>query len=225
MESKCRRGVVGVFHVQGVAWNFKTNENEVLLNNGESPKRLVSAVKPYDVENLRQTNNEGSFVSFRHRTGDIEVLHTGQDETDVALDHGEWEILTIVPIERISLDYAGSSVSWAPVGLSDMLNSGGALLSSDGLERVPTESIPILLNDAPTLITRASMTSRGPGKFISYCRPAPSHVLLDGKSYDSGKNAAELAFLYDETNGQLSFVLPNEIGSNGSPHSITVLWE
>lgn len=185
-------GVVGAFNVQGVRWNYDTHENEVL---NDSPLPLTAVVKPYDVETLRET--PGPFVAWRHRTSSLEFLPHGESQMKSMLDHRDWEIFTISPVQ------IKDNLMWAPIGLGDMMNSGGGLLSAE----------PI---DQGASLSRAHFVSRGPGRFVAFTNVAPSHVLLEGDKV--------LPFQYDESTGELSFVLPSE-STEGTPHHVAVVWE
>jgi len=196
-------GVVGAFHVQGVAWNLDTHENEVLH---DAPPPLRAVVKAHDVESLRDI--EGSFAVWRHRSGTLDVLRSGDASVEDHLNHREWEIYTIAPVQT---NYNG--VAWAPIGLTDMINSGGALLQVDPLEQITTSNI----EGAPK--TRARLQSRGPGLFVAFCQPGPLRVLID----DSG-DVSDLPFSYDASKAELSFNLPSE-ASERRAHHVTVLWE
>eukprot|EP00591_Stephanopyxis_turris_P007599 CAMPEP_0195514416 /NCGR_PEP_ID=MMETSP0794_2-20130614/5810_1 /TAXON_ID=515487 /ORGANISM="Stephanopyxis turris, Strain CCMP 815" /LENGTH=837 /DNA_ID=CAMNT_0040642659 /DNA_START=337 /DNA_END=2847 /DNA_ORIENTATION=+ len=197
-------GVVGAFHVQGVAWNFVTNENEVV---DAAPVPLTANVKPHDVESLRDIT--GPFAIWRHRSSALEVLPDGNTLTTTSLSHSEWEVFTIVPIQNSD----NNDVAWGPIGLVDMLNSGGAIQQAGELEKVVVSGEE---EDSPT--TSTQFISRGPGRFVSYCQPAPSRVLI---RYGDGNSVGDLLFSHDAPSGELSFILPEE---KGGAHSVTVLW-
>jgi raffinose synthase len=191
-------GVVGAFNVQGVAWNFDTHENDVL---DPSPPRLLAEVKPYDIESLKDM--PGSFVALRHRSSTLDFLPTGNSVVTAPLEHRDWEIVTIVPIQ------VEDNILWAPIGLADMMNAGGALLSAGKLNR-----------DSSTSSMRARFESRGPGRFVAFTNVPPARVLLDNKD-TTGIN---LPFLHDGETGELSITLPSE-SSEGSAHHVTVEWD
>jgi len=190
-------GVVGAFNVQGVAWNFDTNENEVLNGN---PRSVTTEVKPYDIEYLRDTS--GPFVAWRHQSGELEFLEDGNSGLKATLRHRDWEIFTVAPIQ-----ITGHLV-WAPIGLSDMLNSGGALLSPGTLE-------------TGAAATEAKFQSRGPGRFVAFTNTTPSKVFIGG---DEAQPKQEISFAHDNENGELSFNLPNEV-SDSTAHLVTVEWQ
>lgn len=185
-------GVVGAFNVQGVAWNFDTHENEVL---DSSPSSVTTGVKPYDVEYLRDT--PGPFVAWRHRSGTLEFLKDGNCAVKANLKHRDWEIFTMTPIQ------IKKNMMWAPIGLSGMMNSGGAILSAGQLQEV-AEGIS------------AQFVTRGPGRFVAFTNSAPTRVSVEGAEEN-------LLFMYDEESGELSFFLPDE-SHEGAAHHVTVEW-
>ena len=188
-------GVVGAFNVQGVAWNFDTHENEVL---DDSPPAVVANVKAYDIESLK--HHEGPFVAWKHQSGELEFLETGASVSESTLDHRDWEIFTIVPVEMMD-----SRLMWAPIGLVDMMNSGGAIQSTGALERL----------DDGTGGVVARFETRGPGRFVAFTTSPPTRILIDEN--------IDLKFVYNNATGELSFMLPEE-KSEDRPHHITVEW-
>ena len=190
-ENSCG-GVVGAFNVQGTAWNYDRHENEVL---NESPSPVTAIVKPHDVETLR--DSKGPFVAWRQRSKSLEFLPHGDSEMNSRLDHQDWEIFTI------SLVQIDGNLMWGPIGLADMMNSGGGLLSADPVERKGSS-------------TRARLVSRGPGRFVAFTNASPSQIVLEDNRV--------LPFKFNESTGELSFVLPNE-DSEGKAHSVTVQWD
>jgi raffinose synthase len=208
-QNKAGGGVVGAFHVQGVAWNFDSNKNDVL---DASPPPLTASVKPYDVETLR--NHKGPFAVWSHRSSSLEILENGDSTIETPMNHREFEIFTVAPVQT------SDHVSWAPIGLRDMLNSGGALSNAGPLEQALTTTNST--SDGRWRHTNtAGIKTRGPGRFVAYCQPAPSTILIcDG----TRKISSELSFSHDEKTGMLSFYLPNET-EEGRPHELTVVWD
>jgi len=184
-------GVVGAFNVQGVAWNFDTHENEILE---AAPENITTKVKPYDIEHLRGT--AGPFVAWRYRDERLEFLEGGHSSMETTLPHCEWELFTIAPIQ------IKHHIMWAPIGLQDKMNSGGAIVSTGTLEE-----------DANGRIL-TKFQSRGPGTFVAFTNTAPARVLI---------GELNLPFEHDDDTGELTFELPSE-SSEGTPHNISVEW-
>jgi raffinose synthase len=209
-----RGGVVGAFNVQGVAWNFDSHENEVV---DPSPPTITAKVKPYDVETLR--SHFGSFAVWSHRAGKLEILSDGQSDVGPSLGPHEWEVFTIEPIQP------GENVQWAPIGLGDMINSGGAILQVGALEETVTTTNSTfgqdLSNGRWRQTTTAEVTARGPGRFLAYCQPAPSRVLIDWGAIPA---TSRVEFSHDQQSGLLELDLPAE-RNEATPHHITVVWD
>jgi raffinose synthase len=186
-------GVVGAFNVQGVAWNYDRNENEVL---NDSPPRVMAEVKPYDIESLK--DHAGPFIAWKHRSSDLEFLPVGDSVMKIPLEHREFELATIVPVE------ISNKLMWAPIGLAHMMNSGGAIISTERVE------------EGPSSFQRVRFESRGPGQFLAFTNIAPSRVIVD--------DDAILPFSHNDENGELLFMLPME-KSEGNAHCVTVEWE
>jgi raffinose synthase len=186
-------GVVGAFNVQGVAWNYDRNENEVL---NDSPPRVTAEVKPYDIESLK--DHAGPFIAWKHRSSDLEFLPVGDSVMKIPLEHREFELATIVPVE------ISNKLMWAPIGLAHMMNSGGAIISTERVE------------EGPSSLQRVRFESRGPGQFLAFTNIAPSRVIVD--------DDAILPFSHNDENGELLFMLPME-KSEGNAHCVTVEWE
>lgn len=208
-ENKAGGGVIGAFNVQGVAWNFDTNENEEV---DASPPPVIASVKPYDVESLRTT--DGPFAVWKQRSSSLEILESGESSIKTPLDSREWDIFTISPVQSTG------DVSWAPIGLGDMMNSGGAILHQGNLEEVTTTTNSTS-DGFWRQTTTASITTRGPGKFVAYCDPAPTAVIIDE---GMGSIPSELVYAYDDETKLLEFCLPNEANENGV-HQVTVAWD
>mmetsp|Transcript_13249 Transcript_13249/g.37288 ORF Transcript_13249/g.37288 Transcript_13249/m.37288 type:complete len:1115 (+) Transcript_13249:192-3536(+) len=207
-------GVVGSFNVQGVAWNFDTNENEIL---DASPPAVKASIKPHDVDNLRQI--AGPFAVWSHRTQSLQILPTGDSTIEIALKQREWEIHTVQSVQ-LSEDF---TVEWAPIGLGKMLNSGGAVIDVGRIveTNVARKDGRNDLIEAHSQRNRlqADITTRGPGSFVSYCQPRPSCVLIR-----NGLATKQLDFEHDGESGLLEFELPPET-IEGKAHYVTVVWE
>lgn len=208
-ENTAGGGVIGAFNVQGVAWNFHTNENEEI---DTSPSSVVALVKPYDVEPLRKMH--GSFAVWKHRSSSLEVLSSGNSYIETTLEHRSWEIFTISHIQK------SGNVEWAPIGLGDMLNSGGAILHQGTLEE--TTAVSDTTDDGLLRQTIAvTLTVRGPGRFVAYCKPAPSTIIIDN-AFES--IPSEPSFTYDTESGLLQLTLPAE-KEGVEPFYATIAWD
>lgn len=196
-------GIVGLFNCQGVEWNFRTHENDAT---NMSPSSLTVSTKAHDVESLR--NHPGPFVAYRYRTRQLYFLENGNTPVDMDLAPKQWDIVTYAAI-REGVSPRIGRISWAPVGLAEMMNTGGSILDVSDVMKMSDDAVP-----------SATITSRGPGQFIAYCRPKPLQISIVD---DSGAFRSSVSYDYDSPTGALYFDLPTE--RLGKPHLIKVAWE
>ena len=148
-------GVVGAFNVQGASWS-RAKGIFVESVKGDAEDTVVAEIRPGDVETLRglslesgrsgtgsgtgtergaengRSENGGSFpVSFAvhaHRSGETRVLGL-RDAWRVRLRRKQWEVYAVAETRRASFDVSRQTfVEWAFIGLTGMLNGGGAVL-------------------------------------------------------------------------------------------------
>ena len=186
-------GVVGAFNVQGVAWSRAAHENQVL---DAAPRAVAARVRAADAEGLQALAPPGAagFAAWAHRAARLALLPSAEHSVDLTLAHREWEVVTLAPVQR------AGGVAWAALGLAEMLNSGGAVLASR-----------LLAPPAAGGAVRAQLATRGAGRFVGYCQPAPTRVLLDGA-------AEPLLFRHDREDGRIELELPGPVGN------VTVVW-
>jgi raffinose synthase len=128
---------------------------------GESAA-ISGVVGPHDVPGFRAKE----YACYAHCTRTLEVV---PQEARMAITLGErgFEIFTIVPVER----------AFAPIGLTDKFNSGGALAGFNWLDD-----------------RQCDLTIRDGGDFLAYSRVAPAHMEVDGEP---------VAFHHDAAGGSL----------------------
>ena len=93
----------------------------------------------------------------------------------------DWELVTVSPLQR------AGDLSWAPIGLLQMLNGGGAVISSS------------LHNGLGPRGVLARMVLRAGGLVGAYCSERPVSVRANG---------APVEYEYDELSGLLTIPLP-----------------
>eukprot|EP00970_Alexandrium_tamarense_P007616 scaffold1446_cov191-Alexandrium_tamarense.AAC.2 len=118
----------------------------------------------------------------------------------VRLDHRQWEIFTIARLSSVQ------GLSFAPIGLANMMNSGGSIVSMGSLNTKDDDTIDI------------ELTIRGPGLFLSYTCLRPSKVtLVDG----SGVQIESYPFVCSADNKMLEIELPCETKGH---HRVIIEW-
>ncbi|KAG6402003.1 hypothetical protein SASPL_138872 [Salvia splendens] len=171
-------GVVGVFNCQGAGcWSLRDAEQQ-----DPKPISLSGSVSPRDLEFLDEITDErwnGDCAVYSFHTGSLSRLPR-EGRQQVTLSTLECEVFTISPIHAVN-----DTLHFAPIGLIDMFNSGGA---TEGLS---------FSNDEPSIRIEA----RGCGRFGAYSSEKPTRCTVDGD---------EVEFEYDPDNGLLIVKLEGE---------------
>ncbi|CAA6659129.1 unnamed protein product [Spirodela intermedia] len=178
--NKCS-GVVGVFNCQGAGWCKIAKKT---LIHDADPGTLTGTVSVRDVDLLPHIAGpswSGHAVVYAYRSGEVIRLPKGA-ALPVTLKVLEYELFHICPLMEIS-----PGISFAPIGLLDMFNAGGAV-----------EEIDIKKGGGASSGTVA-LTVRGCGRFGAYSAQRPLRCALD---------SAEAEFGYDAATGLLTVAIP-----------------
>ncbi|KAK4394867.1 putative galactinol--sucrose galactosyltransferase 2 [Sesamum angolense] len=158
-------GVVGVFNCQGAGnWPLRDGPER---NPSSSADSLVLSghVSPQDVDFLDEVAHEtwsGDSAVYAFHNGSLSRL-SKEENVKVTLATLECEIFTVSPIRVIN-----KTVHFAPIGLIDMYNSGGA-----------TEGLSSNVESSACTIT---IQARGCGRFGAYSSKKPISCTVDGKN-------------------------------------------
>ncbi|PHU23704.1 Galactinol--sucrose galactosyltransferase [Capsicum chinense] len=117
-------GVLGAFNCQGGGWCPVTKKNK---SASEYSVAVTCLASPNDVEWSNGTNpfpvkGVGIFAVYMYRQKKLKLLKLF-DNVEITLQPFDYELLTICPVTTLSK----KSVQFAPIGLVNMLNSGGAI--------------------------------------------------------------------------------------------------
>ncbi|KAK1681317.1 hypothetical protein QYE76_042165 [Lolium multiflorum] len=176
--NKCA-GVVGVFNCQGAGWCRVVKKTRI---HDEAPGTLTGSVRAEDVDAIAQVAGggdwDGEAVLYAHRAGVLVRLPRGA-RLPVTLKTLEYELFHVCPVRAVA-----PGVSFAPIGLLDMFNAGGAVeectVNSDGNAGV-------------------TLSVRGCGRFGAYCSRRPVKCSLDSE---------DVEFSYDADTGLVTIDVP-----------------
>lgn len=169
-------GVLGVFNCQGAGWCRVDKKN---LIHDSDPKAITSSIRPNDVDYLPKIADEnwnGECVIYSHKEEELVRLPRGA-ALPISLESRDYEVFTVVPVKELA-----NGVTFAPVGLIKMFNSGGAINE--------------YVCDPTT--TTVSLTVRGCGVFGFYCSVKPKTIVVD---------STETGFGYQNESGLVTFTL------------------
>ncbi|KAG2488978.1 hypothetical protein HYH03_012419 [Edaphochlamys debaryana] len=188
-------GVVGVFHLQGSAWDRVRRKFFV---HDKAPPRLSAEVRPFDVDAFRppataataRSGDAGAsaagspaFVVRSRNSGAIALLG-GNQGVQVSLGSGEADVVTVAPLLR-----AGSgpgAPAFAALGLAKMVNGGGAVRSCAAHDPAQDPSAPAPATPFGARECAFVARVRGHGELLCYCSREPDLVLLGGSRLQPG---------------------------------------
>ncbi|KAG1666518.1 hypothetical protein FOA52_014415 [Chlamydomonas sp. UWO 241] len=181
-------GVVGVFHLQGSSWDRVKRK---FITHDAAPAQLSTQVRPCDVEGLLPSEGLQLAAAYAFTSKTLRLLRADEALT-VSLSSTTGEVVAIAPVVE------ADGVRFAPLGLCEMYNGGGAVHAcaahpAGGL-RVGRGSI-----DGVATTTTFDVAVRAGGRFLAYCSRAPASVKADGSS---------VAFTYDAATCALHVQVP-----------------
>eukprot|EP00252_Welwitschia_mirabilis_P020400 TRINITY_DN4_c0_g1_i2.p1 TRINITY_DN4_c0_g1~~TRINITY_DN4_c0_g1_i2.p1 ORF type:complete len:479 (-),score=66.48 TRINITY_DN4_c0_g1_i2:210-1646(-) len=182
-------GVLGVFNCQGAAWSNIDKKN---VFHDKNPSSLTGSVRAQDVHLLAEAADEdwdGDCAIYSHSGGELVRVPKGA-AFPVTLKVMDKEIYTITPVKNL-----GEGKSYAPVGLLDMFNAGGAI-----------HELQYHWDKK-----RVEMSVKGCGRFGAYSSVKPAQCLVNSKP---------LEFSYDSESGLV--VMHLEIPSEGQLWNVAV---
>ncbi|KAK9671035.1 hypothetical protein RND81_12G002400 [Saponaria officinalis] len=191
--NKCS-GVVGVFNCQGAGWCKIMKKT---LIHDTSPGTLTGSVQATDVDSIAEVagpdwNKE--VIVYMYRSGEVVRLPKGAS-LPVTLKVLEYELFHFCPLKEIT-----SSISFAPIGLLDMFNCGGAVEQFE-VQKAMDENTELCDggNMQPPPTASIHLQVRGRGVFGAYSSQRPLSCKVGRDDTD---------FNYDPETGLLTLKLP-----------------
>ncbi|KAF8043994.1 hypothetical protein BT93_A2084 [Corymbia citriodora subsp. variegata] len=200
--NKCT-GVVGVFNCQGAGWCKVVKKTRI---HDESPGTLTSSIRATDVDLISQVaspNWNGETVVYAYRSGELIRLPKGAS-VPVTLKVLEYELFHFCPLKEIT-----SNISFAPIGLLDMFNSGCAVEQFDihmASDKKPelfdgeaSSELTTSLSDSRSPTATIALKVRGCGRFGAYSSQRPLKCTV---------GSVETEFDYNSATGLMTVNLP-----------------
>ncbi|XP_021893363.1 probable galactinol--sucrose galactosyltransferase 2 [Carica papaya] len=196
-------GVVGAFNCQGAGWCKITKKT---LIHDESPGTLTGSVCATDVDLMAQVAGadwNGDTVVYAYRSGEVMRLPKGAS-VPITLKVVEYELFHFCPVKEVT-----PNISFAPIGLLDMFNAGGAVegvevnkVSGNEPELFDGEvssELTTFLSDNRSASATIALKVRGCGRFGAYCSQRPLKCSVGN---------VETEFEHDPENGLVTLSLP-----------------
>ncbi|KAL3533801.1 hypothetical protein ACH5RR_007322 [Cinchona calisaya] len=186
--NKCN-GVVGIFNCQGAGWCKIIKQTRI---HDASPGTLSGSVQATDVDNIYQVAGEkwdGETVVYAQRSGEVIRLPKGAS-LPVTLKVLEYELFHFCPVKEIA-----TNISFAPIGLLNMFNSGGAVEQF----KVQPSKVSGFESENRYPTAKITLEVRGCGRFGAYSSQRPLKCRLDGVETDID---------YEEATGLVTMAIP-----------------
>ncbi|KAJ7976799.1 Alkaline alpha-galactosidase seed imbibition protein [Quillaja saponaria] len=200
--NKCS-GVVGVFNCQGAGWCKDTKRTRI---HDESPGTLTGSVRATDVDLMSQVFGadwKGDTVVYAYRSGEVVRLPKGAS-LPVTLQVLEYELFHFSPVTEIT-----SNISFAPIGLLDMFNTGGAVelveirkdsdKDSQLFDGEVSTELTASLSENRSATATIALKVRGCGRFGVYSSQRPLKCTVGN---------AETVYSYDSETGLVTLTIP-----------------
>ncbi|KAK9715162.1 hypothetical protein RND81_06G146800 [Saponaria officinalis] len=180
-------GVVGVYNCQGAAWSSSERKNTFHQTKTEA---ITGVVRGSDVHLVTEaavdpSDWNGDCAIYRHKTGDVITLPYNA-ALPVSLKVLEFDIFTITPIRVLAQGF-----SFAPFGLINMFNAGGAI---HGLTYQVRSGAQV--ENGSAHVGKVQMEVKGCGLFGAFSSERPRKCRVGSKevefSYDSGSGLITL---------------------------------
>lgn len=187
-------GVLGVYNCQGAAWS--TNERKNAFHETKREEGITGYIRGRDVHLIGEASTDpewnGDCAVYFYRSGELVVLPYNAS-MPVSLKVLEHDVLTVTPIKVLAPGF-----SFAPLGLLNMYNGGGAIEGLRYEARVEGHAV--------------HMDLKGCGKFGAYSLATPKKLTVNSQGVD---------FDYDSSSGLVTFNL-DHLPEEGKFHSVEI---
>ncbi|CAK9136478.1 unnamed protein product [Ilex paraguariensis] len=216
-------GVLGVYNCQGAAWNSVERKNTFHQTKSEAISGYVRGRDVHLIAEVAMDSNwNGDCAVYCHRSGEVVTLPYNAS-MPLSLNVLEHDIFTVTPIKVLTPGF-----SFAPLGLIDMFNAGGAIealryeahggaLLSELENRYKGEGNGVASKRVENLSTEVvaivSMEVKGCGRFGAYSSAKPRKCMVGSAVAD---------FAYDSESGLVTLNLDRMPAEDQKVHIVEV---
>lgn len=154
-------GVIGAFNCQGAGWDGKARK---IIGYPQCYKPITGSVHITDIEWDQWTEAAAmgeaeEYVVYLDQAGSLLLLTPKSNPIQVTMQPSSFEIFSFVPVKNL-----GPIAKFAPIGVTNMFNSGGTIQELDYKETGAAARLKI----------------KGGGNFLAYSNVAPKTCYLNG---------------------------------------------
>ncbi|PON99851.1 Glycosyl hydrolase [Trema orientale] len=199
-------GVLGIYNCQGAAWSSAERKNTFHPTASEA---ITGYVRSRDVHLIAEAATEpgwkGDCAVYCFRSDELVTLPYNA-AMPVSLKVLEHDIFTVTPIKVLAPGF-----SFAPLGLINMYNAGGAI---EGLRYEAKSGIQSSgVENGEEIVGSVQIEVKGCGKFGAYSSAKPRRCLVGSQVVD---------FVYDSSSGLVTFSLDSLPEEGRRVHDVEV---
>lgn len=155
--------MIGAFNCQGAGWDPKEQR---IKGYSECYKPMSGSTHVSEIEwdqNLEaaQLGKSEEYVVYLTEAGELRLMTSKSDPIQFTIQPSTFEIFSFVPVMKLR-----GSIKFAPIGLTNMFNSGGTI-----------QELEYKASDAGY---GAHIKVKGGGNFLAYSSGTPKKCLLNG---------------------------------------------
>ncbi|XP_043708105.1 LOW QUALITY PROTEIN: stachyose synthase-like [Telopea speciosissima] len=156
-------GVIGAFNCQGAGWDPKEQR---IKGYSECYKQMSGSAHVNEVEwdqkkEAAEMGGAEEFAVYLNQAEELSLITPKSDVIHMTIQPSSFEIFSFVPIKKL-----GHTTKFAPIGLTNMFNSGGTIQELEYYESSVEISVKIKV--------------KGGGKFLAYSNESPKKCCLNG---------------------------------------------
>lgn len=160
-------GVIGAFNCQGAGWDPKEQR---IRGHSECYKPICSTVHVTDIEwdqkpEAALMGESEEYLVYLNQAENFLLVTPKSDPIEVTIQPSTFELFSFVPVKKFS-----STIKFAPVGLTNMFNSGGTIQELKCVGSGSESCVEIQV--------------KGGGNFLAYSSVPPKKCHLNGADVD-----------------------------------------
>lgn len=182
-------GVIGAFNCQGAGWEPKEKRIKGYPHcyNPMSGWVHVSDIEWDQKKEAAHLGEAEEYVVYLNQAEELLLATHKSDAIPMTIQPSTFEIFSFVPVMKLC-----NGVKFAPVGLTNMFNSGGTIQELECVEDSGAD------DKITTTTTSVKIKVKGGGNFLCYSSGSPKMCYLNG---------AEVGFQWS-ADGKLSLNIP-----------------
>lgn len=163
-------GVIGAFNCQGAGWDPKEQR---IKGYSECYKPMSGSVHVSDIEwdqktEAAQMGEAEEYVVYFNQSAELLLATSKSDPIQVTIQPSTFELFSFVPVEKLG----PAAVKFAPIGLTNMFNSGGTIQELQYIKSGAAEKKGV------------EIKVKGGGNFLAYSSGSPKKCFLNGAEVD-----------------------------------------